>query len=69
MIDCCHGCTERAVGCHRTCIKYIEQKKAHVEKAQEMKRARKQAYEWQCFNQDSRLEVIRQKQLRDRRRK
>lgn len=69
MIDCCKGCTERAVGCHSTCIKYIEQKKVHVEKAQEMRRSRKQEFEWRAFNQDSRLESIKRKQLRDGRRK
>ena len=69
MIDCCKGCTERVVGCHSHCTKYIEQRKAHVEKAQEIRRARKQEYEWRCFNKDSRLEVIKQKQIRDGRRK
>ncbi len=69
MIDCCKGCTERAVGCHGTCSKYIEQRNVHVEKAREMRRARKQEFEWRSFNQDSRLEQIKRKQIRDGRRK
>lgn len=35
-ITCCKDCTERVAGCHSTCSKYIEQKKAWDETRSKM---------------------------------
>ena len=38
MITSCYQCTERHVGCHSTCEKYIQEKTAHTA-AKEAERA------------------------------
>lgn len=35
MIYACKGCTDRQVGCHITCEKYIEQKALHEQEKAE----------------------------------
>lgn len=65
MITVCKGCTDRFIGCHGTCTKYIEQKKIHVAQLEEIKREHMKEAEYRSFNCHSRLESIRRKQLRD----
>ena len=65
MIVCCKGCTERAVGCHSTCTKYIEAKKIHLQRCEIIWKERRKECEYQAFHKDSRLESIKRKQLRD----
>ena len=35
MIKCCKDCTDRTVGCHSVCPKYLEEKCIHEEKLEE----------------------------------
>lgn len=42
-INCCYQCQDRVVGCHSTCEKYKEQKKAwDKERAKERERKRQE---------------------------
>lgn len=35
MIKCCKDCTDRTVGCHSVCPKYLEEKRIHEEALEE----------------------------------
>lgn len=35
MIKCCKDCTDRTVGCHSVCPKYLEEKRIHEEQLEE----------------------------------
>lgn len=37
---CCKGCTERVLGCHDTCEKYIDEKNQKWQREQQINQAR-----------------------------
>lgn len=40
-ITCCKGCTERHIGCHRSCPEYIAQAKAASEERERLRKQKK----------------------------
>ena len=49
-IKCCYECTERALGCHATCEKYIAERKALDEEKQEKRnRQEKRNMIWETY--------------------
>lgn len=38
MITCCYNCSDRHVGCHGNCSKYIKQKEEHDAEAKWLKK-------------------------------
>lgn len=40
----CHGCTDRCVGCHDTCKKYVGAKKEHAANVEAFKTANRHAF-------------------------
>lgn len=40
-IKCCKDCTERYIGCHGTCKKYLDEVKAENEKKERLRKQKK----------------------------
>lgn len=43
-IKCCKDCTDRHVGCHSTCKRYIDEKAAYEEKQVEVRKKKHNEY-------------------------
>lgn len=57
----CKGCTERHVGCHSTCVAYLEWKRAHEEVLATRNKEKENKYMSQAA-----LKSIKKRQMRHR---
>lgn len=60
-IHCCRDCSERRMGCHGSCERYLAEKAAHEAERERRKQAAVREWDYRCYRSDIKARAERKK--------